>query len=95
MKIDEIDNFSTVMFAKQTAQVEQTDFSTWMVDTVQETNAEINAAEVQVQKLALGEAENLHQVMLSITKAKTSFEMMVKVRNKMLEGYQELMRTSI
>ncbi|MEX2964310.1 flagellar hook-basal body complex protein FliE [Microbulbifer sp. TYP-18] len=52
-------------------------------------------AENQAIKLAAGELENVHQVMTAINKAKLSFELVSQMRNKLLEGYQEIMRMQI
>ncbi|MDA9368096.1 flagellar hook-basal body complex protein FliE [Flavobacteriaceae bacterium] len=70
-------------------------FSDWLGAQIQQTDQNIQAAESQVRALALGEADNLHQVMIALSKAKTSFELTVQVRNKVLEGLQEVMRMSI
>lgn len=75
--------------------VTQANFSDWLVNQVNHSEMSIKAAETEVQKLALGEAENLHQVMIALSKAKTSFELTVQVRNKLLEGFQEIMRMSV
>ena len=74
---------------------QQADFSSWLIDQVSHSESAIRAAESEVQKLALGEADNLHQVMIALSKAKTSFELTVQVRNKLLEGFQEVMRMSV
>lgn len=71
------------------------DFSQWMTEQVSTTNSNIQVAEQAVQQLALGEADNLHQVMIALSKAKTSFELTVQVRNKLLEGFQEVMKMSV
>jgi flagellar hook-basal body complex protein FliE len=71
------------------------DFSTWLSGAIEDVNRQIVAADVEVQKLAVGDATNLHQVMISLEKAKLSFEMVVQVRNKLLEAYQDVMRMQI
>jgi len=55
----------------------------------------IKSAEKQTQLLAIGEAENIHQVMISIAKAKSSFELTAEVRNRLLESYQQVMRMQV
>jgi len=75
--------------------VQQANFSDWLVNQVNHSETAIKTAETEVQKLALGEAENLHQVMIALSKAKTSFELTVQVRNKLLESFQEIMRMSV
>ncbi len=70
-------------------------FVDWLEREVSTVNNQIMSSEKQLQQLALGETENLHQVMMSLEKAKVSFELLVQVRNRVLEGYQEIMRMSI
>jgi len=43
----------------------------------------------------LGSGVPLHQVMLANEEASISFQLMVEVRNKLLESYQELMRMQV
>ena len=71
------------------------DFSVWLQQEMNTVSAQIAAAETQVTQLAAGQTDNLHRVMLDLEKAKLSFELMVQVRNKLLEGYQEIMRMQI
>ena len=52
-------------------------------------------AEANVQQYVVGETDNLHQVMISISKAQTALELTAQVRNRLVEGYQEIMRMSI
>lgn len=49
----------------------------------------------QVEAFIAGEQENLHEVMISMNQAKLSFQLMVEVRNKMMDTYQELLRMQI
>jgi flagellar hook-basal body complex protein FliE len=71
------------------------DFSAWLSKQIENVNQQIVAADGAVQKLAVGEATNLHQVMTQLEQAKLSFEMVVQVRNKLLEAYQDVMRMQI
>lgn len=77
------------------AQQPISDFTDWVAKEMSEVNSQINTAEFNLRELAAGRTDNLHQVMLSLNKAKLSFEMMVEVRNKTLEGYQQIMRMQI
>ncbi len=70
-------------------------FADWLSGEINAVNQQIQTAEVKVQKLAMGEEDNLHQVMLSLEKAKLGFELALQVRNKLLEGYQEIMRMQV
>jgi len=70
-------------------------FNEWLGQQVTSANSQLVQADDGIRKLALGEADNLHQVMINLEKAKLSFELVVQVRNKLLDAYQELMRMQI
>ena len=47
------------------------------------------------QKLATGEASNVHDVMIKAEEAKLALELAVQVRNKLVESYQEVMKLQV
>ena len=53
------------------------------------------AAGSAVTGLLSGQNVSLHQAMISMEEANISFQMMVEVRNRLLDSYQELMRMQI
>jgi len=53
------------------------------------------AASSTVTGLLSGQNVSLHQAMISMEEANVSFQMMVEVRNRLLDSYQELMRMQI
>jgi len=63
-----------------------------LVDEVAQKQA---AASDTVNGLLSGKNVSLHQAMISMEEANLSFQMMVEVRNKLLDSYQELMRMQI
>ncbi len=77
------------------AEADNSSFVNWLSNEMAAVNQQIQGAELQVQQLATGEQDNLHQVMLSLEKAKLGFELAVQVRNRLLEGYQEIMRMQV
>jgi flagellar hook-basal body complex protein FliE len=62
---------------------------------VQEVNTSQNAASAAVQNLQSGGNVSLHQAVIAMEEASLSFQLMVEVRNKLLESYQEIMRMQI
>lgn len=48
-----------------------------------------------VKDLTSGQNVSLHQTMIAMEEASISFQLMVEVRNKLLESYQELMRMQV
>ena len=62
---------------------------------VNEVNGQQAAASDAMSGLMSGKNVSLHQAMISMEEASVSFQMMVEVRNKLLDSYQELMRMQI
>jgi flagellar hook-basal body complex protein FliE len=62
---------------------------------VNEVNAKQMAAGDAVRGLQSGQNVSLHQAVIAMEEASVSFQLMVEVRNKLLESYQELMRMQI
>jgi flagellar hook-basal body complex protein FliE len=58
-------------------------------------NTSQNQADHMVESLALGEPVDVHQVMIALGEASNSLQLTMQVRNKVLEAYQELMKTPI
>jgi flagellar hook-basal body complex protein FliE len=55
-------------------------------------NTNVGAAEEAVRSLASGQPVALHEVMISLERARLSVQTFVQVRNKLIESYQDLMR---
>jgi flagellar hook-basal body complex protein FliE len=70
-------------------------FSTWLDQQIKTTNTDIVAADDAVRRMAVGEPVNLHQVMVRLERAKLQFELVMQVRNKLLDAYQDLLRMQI
>ena len=62
---------------------------------VSDVNAKQNAATAAVDGLQSGQPVPLHQAVIAMEEANVSFQLMVEVRNKLLDSYQELMRMQI
>ena len=52
-------------------------------------------AQVEVQRLAAGEPVELHRLMLRLEESRMSFQLMMQVRNRLLEAYQDVMRMQV
>jgi flagellar hook-basal body complex protein FliE len=66
---------------------------------LEESIAQVNDLQAQAdqlsQNLAAGKLEDLHTVMVAMSKASLALEFTIQVRNKVVEAYQELMRTQV
>jgi flagellar hook-basal body complex protein FliE len=70
-------------------------FDKLVTGLVNEVSAKQAASSEAVNGLLSGQNVSLHQTMIAMEEASISFQLMVEVRNKLLESYQELMRMQI
>jgi flagellar hook-basal body complex protein FliE len=52
-------------------------------------------ADLAVNDLVMGRTDNLHNVMLSVSNAEMSLRMILEIRNRLTEAYQEIMRMQV
>jgi flagellar hook-basal body complex protein FliE len=52
-------------------------------------------AEQGIINLAAGRANNVHNVMLAMAKADLSFHLVLEIRNRLSEAYQDIMRMQV
>jgi flagellar hook-basal body complex protein FliE len=71
------------------------DFSSMLGKMVAEVNAKQLDAAQNVNALQSGQNVPLHQAVISMEEASVSFQLMVQVRNKLMDSYQEIMRMQI
>lgn len=68
-------------------------------DLVKDFARDVNDLQFQaghaVDLLATGQAADVHQVMIAVEKAGIARDLMLEIRNKVLEGYQELIRMQV
>lgn len=76
-------------------QTKGSDFSTLLLDSIKEVNRLQVSSNKAIEELAAGKRENIHETMIAIEKASISFQMMMQVRNKIIEAYDQLMKTSL
>ena len=70
-------------------------FATMLGHMVSDVNAQQNFATQTVNALQSGQNVPLHQAVIAMEEANVSFQLMVEVRNRLLESYQEIMRMQI
>lgn len=68
------------------------DFKDILQSSIDEIKTMNEKADVALEKLATGEIQDMHQVMIAIEKADLTFKTMMQVRNKLLDAYQEVMK---
>ncbi len=55
----------------------------------------LQAADAMVQAFVLDDSVPVHQVTIALEEARLSLELMLQVRNRMVEGYQQLMNMQL
>ncbi len=70
-------------------------FASTLGQLVKEVSAKQSAATDAVNGLLSGQSVPLHQAMIAMEEASVSFQLMVEVRNRLLDSYQELMRMQV
>jgi flagellar hook-basal body complex protein FliE len=78
-----------------TAGAQGNSFASTLGQFVADVNGRQLAANDAVAGMLSGDNVSLHQAMIAMEEASVSFQLMVEVRNKLLDSYQELMRMQI
>ncbi|MCP4676913.1 MAG: flagellar hook-basal body complex protein FliE [Deltaproteobacteria bacterium] len=60
-----------------------------------EVNTQMKSAEKASDAFAAGENNNIHETILAAEKASIALKLVGTIRNKVLEAYQEVMRSSM
>jgi flagellar hook-basal body complex protein FliE len=68
-------------------------------ETLKQFVGDVNTAQqnagTAVSRFVAGEQVDLHEVMIAAEKARTSFDLLMELRNKALDVYRELMRMQV
>lgn len=70
-------------------------FSNMIGDLVQKVDEKGKVAMEETNRLLLGETDNIHQSMIAMQESGLAFTMLVEVRNKLVQSYQELMKMPV
>jgi flagellar hook-basal body complex protein FliE len=70
-------------------------FADQLKNAVAEVNDLQTRREDMVEKMVSGEATEVHDVMIAAKESQMAFELLLEIRNKLLESYQEIMRMQV
>ena len=70
-------------------------FGSVLKDAITDINKLQMDADKAIASVQLEDAGSIHDAMIALEKAGISFQVMMQVRNKILDAYQEVMRMSI
>jgi flagellar hook-basal body complex protein FliE len=66
------------------------DFVKSLQDAMSEVGDLQSQADTQVNQLLTGNGQDVHSAMIAVEKASLAFDMMVQVRNKIVQAYQQV-----
>ena len=70
-------------------------FKEMLGDYLKQVNEMQQDADKAVVDLATGRLDNLHEVVAAVSEADLSFRLMMQVRNKLVDAYNEIMRLQV
>jgi len=80
---------------KKPETAEKAGFGNVLSDALKEVNDLQVNADKAIEDLVTGNTKNIHETMIALGKAELAFKLTMQVRNKVVEAYQEVMRTSV
>ena len=70
-------------------------FANVLKSSLDEVNSLQQKADAAITALATGDKMSLHDTMIAMEQADVSFRLMMQVRNKIVDAYQEIMRIQV
>ncbi len=70
-------------------------FKSVLENVINEVDSDVKDGEKAIQNFVSGKDTNLHSTLISLEKADVSFQLMMKVRGKLMDAYHEVMRTQV
>lgn len=72
--------------------VAETGFQNMLSDLVHQVDALQKSADASINGLATGTTTNVHDVTIKMAEAGVAFDLMMQVRNKLLDAYQQIIK---
>jgi flagellar hook-basal body complex protein FliE len=94
MKIDGV-NAKGMLDQLKGPQKEESSFLDTLKDSIKRVGELEKEADKEVEKLAKMESDDVSSTMMAIEKADLTFQLMMQVRNKIIDAYQEIMRLQV
>jgi flagellar hook-basal body complex protein FliE len=98
MSIDAIQGLGEVAASRPIQNIDKPEpnvFLDLIANSLSNVNGSLRLAETTLMDMALDKPVSSHEVMLIMASAKKDLSLVVEVRNKLLESYQELMRMQV
>lgn len=73
----------------------QVSFADMLKDAVGKVNTMQKTADTKMEQLATGKTDNIQDVMVATEQADIAMRLMVNIRNKVIDAYQEIMKMQV
>ncbi|HEV7318834.1 MAG TPA: flagellar hook-basal body complex protein FliE [Ensifer sp.] len=70
-------------------------FGDMVTQGINHVNQQLMVSQTDLQQLSVGNAQNLHQIMIRLEESRLSFQLMMQVRSRLLEAYQDVMKMQL
>jgi len=82
-------------YAGQSPAAPKQDFGDTLQQAIREVDGLQQRRDTKIEQMVRGESLEVHEIMTAAQEAQLAFELMLEVRNKLLEAYQEVMRMQV
>lgn len=82
-------------FTSPTGPAADSGFADYLKNSISEVDSLLKGADQMGQDLVTGKAENLHEAMIGFEKAETALKLLVQVRSKAIEAYNQIMNMQV
>ena len=93
--VSSVSGLTGTLGAKEEEKTAAGAFSDMLSNAIKEADDAYVTASGDTQALLSGEVDNLAQVMINSSKAELSLNMVIQVRNKVVDAYNEIMRMQV
>lgn len=93
--IDPIENEVSKNKASEKKNQGTESFSDMLIKSVEKVNKLQKEADEAINELVLGDNKDIVQTMIKMEKADISFKLMMQIRNKIVQAYEEIMRMQV
>jgi flagellar hook-basal body complex protein FliE len=70
-------------------------FSNLVSQGLEQVNQQLMTSQTDLQQLAVGDVQNLHQIMIRMEETRMSFQLALQIRSRLLEAYQDVMKMQV
>lgn len=88
-------NTTPIHGIKQATDTETVNFKDLLLDALNNVNALEQESAKMTEDFIAGRTDNIHSVLIAGEKASVALQFVMEVRNKVMEGYQEIMRMQV